>query len=262
MRNAASSLVFAALLAAGAIAPALVAQNPTLPPPGQAQSALQQALSQNPGLADSIRTRLQSSGLTADQIRARLEASGYPANLLDAYLGSRTSNQGSGAPVATELAAIEALGLPPIRLPGDNLRADTGMIVVRGGGAQSPVFGVDALRRSTTQFLPLLSGPVPADYKVGPGDVLVLILTGDVELAYTLPVTREGFTLIPQVGQVFASQLTLDQLREVLYSRLGRVYSGVRRGPNATTRFDLSVAKVRANQVYVIGEVTQPGAYQ
>jgi protein involved in polysaccharide export with SLBB domain len=255
-------LVFAGLLAWASIAPALLAQNPTLPPLGQARSALQQALLQNPGLADSIRARLQSSGLTADQIRARLEASGYPANMLDAYLGSRTGRQTTDTSVATELAAIEALGLPPIRLPGDSLRADTGMIAVRGARSQSLVFGVDALRRSTTQFLPLLSGPVPADYKVGPGDVLVLILTGDVELAYTLPMTREGFILIPQVGQVFASQLTLDQLREVLYSRLGRVYSGVRRGPTATTRFDLSVAKVRANQVYVIGEVTQPGAYQ
>src|SRR5229473_1203790 len=263
MPNAArSSFVFAALVAAGAMVPTLVAQNPALPPPGQAQSTLQQMLLQNPGLGDSIRARLQSSGLTPDQIRARLEAGGYPANLLDAYLGSRTPNQATGAPVATELAAIEALGLPAIRLPGDSLRADTGMIAVRGAGSQSLVFGVDALRRSTTQFLPLLSGPVPADYKVGPGDVLVLILTGDVELAYTLQVSREGFILIPQVGQVFASQLTLDQLREVLNSRLGRVYSGVRRGPNATTRFDLSVAKVRANQVYVIGEVTQPGAYQ
>jgi protein involved in polysaccharide export with SLBB domain len=263
IRNVASnSLVSAALLAAGAIAPALVAQNPALPPPGQGQSALQQTLLQNPGLADSIRMRLQSSGLTADQIRARLEASGYPATLLDAYLGSRAGGQPTATPVATELAAIEALGLPAIRLPGDSLRADTGMIAVRGARSQSLVFGVDALRRSTTQFLPLLSGPVPADYKVGPGDVLVLILTGDVELAYTLPMTREGFILIPQVGQVFASQLTLDQLREVLYSRLGRVYSGVRRGPTATTRFDLSVAKVRANQVYVIGEVSQPGAYQ
>src|SRR5712692_8629645 len=263
MRNVArSSFVFAALVAARAITQVLVAQNPALPPPGQGQSALQQALLQNPGLADSIRTRLQLSGLTADQIRARLEASGYPANLLDAYLGSRTGGQPTVTPVATELTAIEVLGLPPIRLPGDSLRADTGMIAVRGARSQSLVFGVDALRRSTTQFLPLLSGPVPADYKVGRGDVLVLILTGDVELAYTLPVTREGFTLIPQVGQVFASQLTLDQLREVLYSRLARVYSGVRRGPNATTRFDISVAKVRANQVYVIGEVTQPGAYQ
>src|SRR5712692_10664330 len=163
-------VVFAALLVGASVPRALVAQNPTLPPPGQAQSLLQQALSQSPGLIDSIRTRLQGSGLTADQIRARLEANGYPANLLDAYLGSRTGGQATTTSVATELAAIEALGLPPIRLPGDTLRADTGMIAVRGARSQSPVFGVDALRRSTTQFLPLLSGPVPADYKVGPGD--------------------------------------------------------------------------------------------
>src|SRR5213076_2481453 len=130
------------------------------------------------------------------------------------------------------------------------------------GGAPSDVFGVDVFRRTTTQFLPLLAGPVPADYKLGPGDNLVLILTGDVELAYSLPVTREGFLVIPQVGQVHVANLTLDQLRDLLYSRLGRVYSGVRRGANATTRFDVSVANVRANQVYVVGEVAQPGAYQ
>ncbi|MGH7753747.1 MAG: SLBB domain-containing protein, partial [Gemmatimonadales bacterium] len=110
-------------------------------------------------------------------------------------------------------------------------------------------------------FLPLLSGPVPADYKLGPGDALVLILTGDVELAYTLQVTREGFILIPQVGQLFVSNVTLDQLRALLFARLGRVYSGVRR-TNATTHFDISVANVRAVQVYVVGEVVQPGAYQ
>jgi protein involved in polysaccharide export with SLBB domain len=51
-------------------------------------------------------------------------------------------------------------------------------------------------------------------------------------------------------------------LRDVLYTRLGRVYSGVRRGANATTRFDVTVANVRANQIYVVGEVAQPGAYQ
>src|SRR5712692_3923309 len=157
MRNSIlGPLVLAGLFAWGSIAPSMVAQNPTLPPPGQARSALQQALLQNPGLADSIRTRLQSSGLTADQIRARLEASGYPAKLLDAYLGSRTGGQPTATPVATELAAIEALGLPPIWLPGDSLRADTGMITVRRAASQSLVFGVDARRRWTTQLLRLL----------------------------------------------------------------------------------------------------------
>src|SRR5438552_18580159 len=102
------------------------------------------------------------------------------------------------------------------------------------------MLGVDVILRTTTQFLPLLSGPVPADYKLGPGDQLVLILTGDVELAYTLQVTREGFVLIPQVGQVFVSNLTIDQLRDLLYMRLGRGYSGVEGGADATARCDVT----------------------
>jgi polysaccharide export outer membrane protein len=220
----------------------------------QVQQTLQQ-----PGLADAVRQRIGASGLTPEQIRARLRASGYPATLLDAYLGESAPGQAAPAPGFQELAAIQALGLPAVEQPF--LAVDTGFIRARGGDKPSRVFGVDVFRRSTTQFLPLLAGPVPADYRLGAGDQLVLILTGDVELTYALPVTREGFILIPQVGQVFVSSLTLDQLRRVLYDRLGRVYSGVRR-TNATTQFDVTVSNVRANQVYVVGEVAQPGAYQ
>src|SRR5256712_3510369 len=230
-----------------------------VPPPSQAQGALQQAVQQNPGLTDVIRQRILQSGLSAEQVRARLAASGYPANLLDAYLSGTVS--GAALPAsALELAAIQALGVPPVEQ--SLLSVDTGMIRMRGTNVSSRVFGVDAFRRTTTQFLPLLAAPVAPAYKLGPGDALVLILTGDVELAYTLQVTREGFILIPQVGQVFVSNLTLDQLRDLLYTRLGRVYSGVKHGPNASTRFDVSVANVRANQAYVVGEVNQPGAYQ
>src|SRR6266480_1234320 len=244
-------------VAFAAMAPSLGAQ--ALPPPSQAREALQQAIQQQPGLADVIRARLRQSGMSAEQVRARLQASGYAQNLLDAYLGSATPGQAEGIPGQMELNAIDALGLAPIG--GQLVSLDTGLIRIPGR-APSDVFGVDVFQRTTTQFLPLLGGPVPSDYKLGPGDNLVLIITGDVELAYSLPVTREGFLVIPQVGQVHVANLTLDQLRDLLYARLGRVYSGVRRGANATTRFDVSVANVRANQVYVVGEVAQPGAYQ
>src|SRR5438094_369721 len=237
------------------------AQNPPLPPPAQAAPALQQAVQQNPGLADMIRQRIGQSGMTPDQIRARLQASGYPPTLLDAYLGAQTPGQPSPVPGAQEIAAIQSLGVPTLATAGEILPVDTGLVRATAAG-KSGVFGVDVFQRTSTQFLPLLAGPVPADYKLGPGDQLVLILTGDVELAYTLQVTREGFILVPQVGQLFVSNLTLDQLRDVLYTRIGRVYSGVRRSPAATTRFDISVANVRANQAYVVGEVAQPGAYQ
>src|SRR5690242_10426296 len=237
-----------------------------LPPPSQAQAALEQALQQNPALGSQIRNRLLQSGMTPEQVRARLQASGYPPNLLDAYLGSDTVGVTGGRISLDQVAAIQAIGLQPVSVSLTSIPVDTGFVrAVRATTrpeTPSMVFGVDAFRRTTTQFLPLLSGPVPPDYKLGPGDQLVLILTGDVELSYTLPVTREGFILIPQVGQVFVSNLTLDQLRDVLYTRLGRAYSGVARGPGAKIRFEASVANVRVNQVYVAGEVKQPGAYQ
>lgn len=257
--------LWGALLAVPAASPA---QNIPLPPPDQAQQALQQAVQQNPVLAEVIRQRIQNSGMTPEQIRARLAAGGYPPDLLDAYM-SGGGGSGQTAVGAQELAAVQALGLGSIAPRQPGLPVDTGMVRtpadrVRPDSLEAGnyVFGVDVFRRTTTEFLPVLSGPVPPDYKLGPGDQLVLILTGDVELAHTLSVTRQGFVLIPQVGQVFVSNLTVDQLRDVLYTRLGRVYSGVRRGSAAKIRFDLSVVNVRVNQVYVVGEVRQPGAYQ
>src|SRR6266571_5615156 len=249
-RTAPCPLLLLAAISVLAFGPPIAStQQPTV-------SQVQQALQQQPGLGDMVRARIGESGLSAEQIRARLLANGYPATLLDAYMGS---NAAPSAPGSQELAAIQVLGLPAVKTP--LLNVDTG-IVRAAGGPPSDVFGVDVFRRTTTQFLPLLSGPVPPDYKLGPGDNLVLILTGDLERTYSLPVTREGFILIPEVGQVYVANLTLDQLRDVLYARLSRAYSGVTRGPGSKIRFTVSVANVRVNQVYVAGEVKQPGAYQ
>src|SRR2546429_76994 len=144
-------LALAALCSVLLVLPTLVAgQNP--PPPAQAAAALQQAVSQNPGLANVIRQRIGQSGMTPDQIRARLP----PGDV-----GRESRGQAPGK----------------------------GFFLVRGGGQRS---------------------------------------------ARTRPPAR---------------------VRALLSPRLGRVYSGVRRNPTATTRFDISVANVRANQAYVVGEV-------
>jgi polysaccharide biosynthesis/export protein len=124
------------------------------------------------------------------------------------------------------------------------------------------IFGLDFFRNRSSQFDPNLAGPVDANYQIHPGDQLVLVLTGDVEQSYSLPVTREGFIVIPQVGQVFVNNLTMAELENVLYARLGRVYSGVRRGPGATTHFYITPARLGSNQIYVTGDVIRPGSYR
>ena len=282
------------------LTPVLAAQQiPQLPPgttPQQAQQYLQQ-----PGIGDQIRQQIQNSGLTPDQVRARLRAAGYPDNLIDQYLQQGTPGQAAPAPTAEMLQAVSALGLGNFLATPDSLRARRDSLILSRDDSlfadslgfqigvdsiptrrdslgilrvdslaavklsarlhRPHVFGLDIFRRTSTLFNPMASGPVDPDYRLGPGDELVLILTGDVELGHQLPVTREGFIVIPQVGQIYVANLTLDQLRSLLYTRLGRVYSGVRRGAGATTQFQISVAKVRTNQVFVMGEVARPGAY-
>src|SRR3989442_6545551 len=108
MRHLAYAALGAGLLGVST-AHRLAARSPQNP-----DARLQQALQQNPGLADVIRQRIQQSGLSPDQVRARLQASGYPPTLLDAYLGAQTPGQAAPAPGAQEVAAIQSLGLPAI----------------------------------------------------------------------------------------------------------------------------------------------------
>src|SRR5690606_1726297 len=105
---------------------------------------------------------------------------------------------------------------------------------------------------------PNLAGPVDASYRLGPGDRLVLVLTGDIEAAYPLDITREGFVVVPQVGQLYVANLTMADAERMFQQRLARSYSGI----GSTTRFSLSVASLRSNQVFVLGDVTRPGSYR
>ena len=265
-----SATLAVALLSA---APLLAAQG--VPSPSQAQAILQS----RPELATQLRQRLMTSGLSPEQVRARLKAEGYPENFLDGYL---SGSGGGGTPSDDVLTAFRRLGLTDDEdsatlrtmlrqgaTDGDSLPSKRARLVrddsVTADASDSSayqVFGLDVFQRATSQFLPTLDGPVDSNYRLGPGDQLVLILTGEVELAHTLDVSREGFIVIPQVGQMSVANLTMGQLESLLYTRLARSYSGIRRGADAPTRFSISVAKLRAIQVFVTGDVARPSSYR
>ena len=204
-----------------------------------------------PGVSGTeILDRLRESGITREQARVVLEQAGYDSGLADIYFDGLTdvglmASDTTGDPsenfpqVADSVVQLDTM-------PMDSLR----------------VFGRDVFSRLGSQFNPVGTGPVDAGYRVGPGDQILLFLTGDVEAAYNLQVVGEGYVVIPDVGQVFVSGLTMADLRNRLYQGLGRVYSGVRRAASATTFFDVSLGRLRSNQVFVIGDVERPGAYQ
>ena len=266
-----------------------------VPSPAQAQ----QMLRDNPALIARLQQMLRNSGLTPEQIRQRLRAQGYSEAMLDAYLPGNPADS-TALPTEDVFSAIRALGIADstqidslgasmrrVRLSAAQrdsiflvdtlqpaLKNDTTKSAVRRLLQRSralqraqtdsgyDVFGLDLFQNGTTQFDPNTGGGADANYRFGPGDRLVLFLTGEVEKSTQLTVTRDGFVVIPAVGQVNVAGLTRAQLEDALYSRLGRVYSGVRRGPGATTHFYIDVAAMGTNQVFVNGDVVHPGSYR
>lgn len=252
-------------------------------PPGVDLEALARSMS-----PEEIVQRLQSSGLTRAQVRDRLRRAGYDPALADPYFDALESGQpvGEGTADGQFLEALRGIGvtlradtLEMGRRPGMGEMGDTLLGADSLGLSRYPrdllpdsllraldsiprVFGRDVFRRVSSSFEPLRTGPVGPNYVLGPGDQILLVLTGDVELAYTLDVTREGTVVIPDVGQISVNGLTLGELEDRLYDRLGSVYSGVSRGGDATTRFDVSLGELRLNQVRVLGAVRRPGSYQ
>ncbi|MFQ5690470.1 MAG: SLBB domain-containing protein, partial [Gemmatimonadota bacterium] len=213
-----------------------------------------------------ILRRLRASGLTAEQVRRRLEAAGFERTAADPYLAV-LAGASDAVPEGTD-----AMPLVELLVQAEAERSERRLGALPAGrprparaqpppASGPPIFGRDLFQRGTSQFQPVTTGPVPPDYRLGPGDQVVLVLTGGVEQAYQLTVTREGWVVIPDVGRVFVNGLTLEDLREALFNRLSQAYSGIRRGPGATTFFDVSLGKLRTNQVFVIGEVEAPAAY-
>lgn len=214
--------------------------------------------------------RLRQSGVSRQEMRAQLRLMGLDPALADQYFDAMQSGRGSFVGDADQdfVAALRQMGLLSAPVPEDSLPPglpDSVRItpsppdsVERG---ELPLFGRTFFRDTLFTIDPMVMGPVDRDYAVGPGDLLTVILTGAVELAYGLTVGRDGTVVIPEVGQVFVSGMTLDQVEARLLPTLRQVYTDVGPGPEALTRLSVSLGRVRAVQVYVSGDVERPGSH-
>jgi polysaccharide export outer membrane protein len=244
----------------------------SVPRPAHAQIPAQQEILRITGQQvseEEILNRLTQSGLSRAEVRSQLSARGLNPSIADPYFDRLEGATGGSLDQSPDflqaLAEMGAFNDPSAFLPVDTIdfrRDSLARAVQAVPDNVLTVFGRSVFSGATTEFQPVVTGPVDPDYPLGPGDQLQLILTGDVELALPLGVTREGFIVIPDVGQIFVNGLTVEGLTDRLYARLGAVYSGVRRGADATTTFHLALGRLRSNQVFVVGDVSLPGAYQ
>jgi polysaccharide biosynthesis/export protein len=114
-------------------------------------------------------------------------------------------------------------------------------------------FGYDLFREPVSTFAPVTDVPVGPEYILGPGDVMQAYLWGMVDNVLPLQVNRQGEIFVPRVGTIPVWGLPLGEVRRVIHDQLSREYAGFRMSLNSST--------LRSIQVFVVGEVAQPGAY-
>jgi polysaccharide biosynthesis/export protein len=94
---------------------------------------------------------------------------------------------------------------------------------------------------------------VSADYVIGPDDVLDVSVWKEQDLTRTLQVRPDGRISMPLLNDVQAAGFTPSQLAQTISERLKKYLTA----PQVT----IIVTQINSQRVYVIGEVTRPGAY-
>jgi len=99
------------------------------------------------------------------------------------------------------------------------------------------------------------SGPpaVADDFLIGPEDVLEFKVWHEPEMTTKLVVRSDGKVTVPLVGDISASGLTPDKLRENLEAKLDKFFE--------QPVVSLVILEIHSEEVHLMGAVARPGAY-
>ena len=129
------------------------------------------------------------------------------------------------------------------------------------------VFGREIFSNKNLSFEPDLNIPTPKNYILSAGDELLINVWGDSELNLKLKVSPEGTILIPNLGPVSVSGLTIETAENRIRQELGRIMSTLSGNTEsgstdgANTFVSVSLSQIRSIKVNIVGEVVAPGTY-
>jgi protein involved in polysaccharide export with SLBB domain len=115
-------------------------------------------------------------------------------------------------------------------------------------------YGYDLFTESPSTFAPVEDMPVPEDYRVGPGDELVINVASPRRSGeQTVTISRQGTIVYPGIGSLSVSGMTYPQLVSFLDQRI--------RGGARDMHLSIRMGKLRTIRIFVVGNVKKPAAY-
>ena len=122
--------------------------------------------------------------------------------------------------------------------------------------SSSKVFGAELFQEASPIFAPNLSIATPLNYRVGPGDELLLEVFGTNVFSQKAQVSREGFVNVRYAGLVNVNGITIEEVANLLKSKLSKYLPSLTSGGS---RLQVNLGNIRSINVSVVGAVKKPG---
>ena len=197
-----------------------------------------------------IGEELMAKGVTpeqAERIKARVEAkSTSERDVTDQKLGASRAERRHNA--ANDLS--------------DQTLDEVGREVDKGSDntvSARQIYGHEVFNARALTFEPSENLATPQNYRLGPGDEVVIDLWGTSEDHLRQTISPEGSIMISQVGPVYLNGLTIGDANKHIKSIFSRKYAGM---DDAETEIQVTLGQIRTIQVDILGEVSTPGTFR
>ena len=116
-------------------------------------------------------------------------------------------------------------------------------------------FGYNYFKRDINFFDNI---PTPSDFKLGPGDEIILSLWGETNSRERFIINKEGLIYYENIGFINLSNKTLEEAEGVLIEELANIYSTLK-NQNNPTKLMLELGQLKSINVYFSGQIENPG---
>lgn len=120
---------------------------------------------------------------------------------------------------------------------------------------EDQVFGRNIFTNENLTFEPDVNVATPQDYRLGPGDEIIIDIWGASENSIRQEISPDGTITIPGLGMISLNGMNIADAKEYLRSELSRIYA------DEGNQIQVTLGNTRSIRVNVMGEVMVPGTY-
>lgn len=207
--------------------------------------------------------RTQSANGKSDQdIGKELMAKGVSAAQVQ-RIKAKYHKEGSdalGTPVPAQSAAISDDGrhvAPETMVQQSGPTVD--VFAPEAKDAAKSVYGRDLFNSKTLSFAPGKNLATPRNYRLGPGDEVIIDMWGASEEHLREVISPEGSIMIARLGPVHLNGKTIDEANRYIKQLFATKYAGI---GDDQTDVNVNLGDVRSIQIDIMGEVSTPGSFQ